>query len=243
MDNELGLMTGIDLLIDQLQIIIHQPTILEISMMGEKEFFSAIQFICIDKAKYQDEKDKVLLENINNFQLFMNIITDERMAKQKKNVLLCFDLLFPKYKITIIPKRSLLFNSDDENVIIDEQNFEILQKIIKKMFKIEQSQEEAFNPVDDKAAEIAKKLQRGRDRVAREKAAKGEGINSIKQYLSIIPFACPSMSLTDANNLTIYQLYTLIERYRLFISWDLDIRTRLAGGSPDSQPENWMKNI
>ena len=94
MDNELGLMTGIDLLIDQLQIIIHQPTILEISMMGEKEFFSAIQFICIDKAKYQDEKDKILLENINNFQLFMNIITDERMTKQKKNVLLCFDLLF-----------------------------------------------------------------------------------------------------------------------------------------------------
>jgi len=40
-----------------------------------------------------------------------------------------------------------------------------------------------------------------------------------------------------------FQLYDLIERYNLYINWDLDIRSRLAGGKPDSRPDNWMKNI
>jgi len=51
------------------------------------------------------------------------------------------------------------------------------------------------------------------------------------------------MSLNDLMNLTIFQMYDLIERYSLFVNWDMDIRSRLAGGTPDSKPDNWMKNI
>ena len=29
----------------------------------------------------------------------------------------------------------------------------------------------------------------------------------------------------------------------MFVNWDLDVKTRLAGGKPDTQPDNWMKNI
>jgi hypothetical protein len=42
---------------------------------------------------------------------------------------------------------------------------------------------------------------------------------------------------------TMFQLYDLIERYMLYIAWDMDARTRLAGGKPDSHPDDWMKNI
>jgi hypothetical protein len=38
-------------------------------------------------------------------------------------------------------------------------------------------------------------------------------------------------------------MFDLIERYKLYLNWDLDIRSRLAGGKPDSAPEDWMKNI
>jgi hypothetical protein len=51
------------------------------------------------------------------------------------------------------------------------------------------------------------------------------------------------MSLYELTNTTMYQLYDLIERYSLYMSWDIDIRSRLAGAKPDSQPDNWMKNI
>ena len=39
----LSLMTGIDIPIPELQAVIHQPTIEEISMIGEQEFFLGAQ--------------------------------------------------------------------------------------------------------------------------------------------------------------------------------------------------------
>ena len=51
------------------------------------------------------------------------------------------------------------------------------------------------------------------------------------------------MSLHDCVNLTMYQVYDLMERYSLYTAWDLDVRCRLAGGKPDTKPDDWTKNI
>ena len=51
------------------------------------------------------------------------------------------------------------------------------------------------------------------------------------------------MSLEDCLDLTMYQMFDLIERYGMFMSWDLDIKARLAGAKGDGQPDNWMKPI
>ena len=100
--------------------------------------------------------------------------------------------------------------------------------------------QQAFNPADKKAKEIADKLMRGRQRVA---AQKNNGNGSIfSQYLSILVIGV-NQNLLDLIKLTMFQLYDLVERYSLYINWDIDIRQRLAGAKPDSQPENWMKNI
>ena len=98
-----------------------------------------------------------------------------------------------------------------------------------------------FNPANDKAREIAEKLMRGRQRVAEEKGQSNTSI--FTQYLSILTVGINSMSLHDLKELTIFQLYDLVERYMLYVNWDMDIRCRLAGGSPDSSPDNWMKTI
>ena len=53
-DYRLGLATGIDLPIPELQICIHQPTIKEISLMGEAAFLTGIQLLSINKNMYGD---------------------------------------------------------------------------------------------------------------------------------------------------------------------------------------------
>jgi len=40
-----------------------------------------------------------------------------------------------------------------------------------------------------------------------------------------------------------FQLYDLVERFMLWVNWDIDIKSRLAGGKPDHEPDNWMKNL
>ena len=81
----------------------------------------------------------------------------------------------------------------------------------------------------------------------RAKASDSKGENSdsgiLSRYVSILTVGLESMSLQDCLNLTLYQIYDLIERYGLYTSWDLDIKSRLAGGKPDSKPDDWMKNI
>lgn len=43
MDFRLALMTGVDIPIPNLGLTIHQPTLKEISMLGEEDFFIGIQ--------------------------------------------------------------------------------------------------------------------------------------------------------------------------------------------------------
>jgi hypothetical protein len=49
MDIRLALMSGIDIPIPEIQTVIHQPTIKEISYIGEIEFFTGLQTVTINK--------------------------------------------------------------------------------------------------------------------------------------------------------------------------------------------------
>lgn len=240
-DYKLGLMTGIDLPIPELQTVIHQPSIKEISMIGEQDFFIGIQLLCVNKNLYI--QDETLLANTTNFQIFMTMMNEKQVADKKTAVIQVLTLLFPRSKVIFTP-RSMMLNQEGVNIIIDEGNFEILQQLLNDQFCLKGSGQEQFNPEGDKAKEIAKKLIRARQRVAEQKMHnEGGGGSMFSQYLSILTVGIGSMSLNQLTNLTMYQLYDLIERYTLYLNWDLDIKSRLAGGKPDKPAENWMKNI
>ncbi len=244
MDTRLGLMAGIDIPVPELQIAIHQPTVREISYIGEEGFFIAVQFLCLDKKDFV--KDESLLGSVNNFQIFMAALQNDSTKDTKNHIINLFTLLFPKFK-TIFTPQSLILNNLEKNrlVTIDENTFEILQAVIRAVFCLDTEfmggGSAAFNPLGKKAEEIAEKLKRGRQRVA---AQKGETQGSVLgRYVSILTVGLNSMSLNDCLDLTLYQLFDLVERYQLFTSWDIDIRARLAGGGSDEKPEDWMKNL
>lgn len=239
-DVRLALMAGSDIPIPECQITLHQPSIKEISFLGETDFFIGVQCLCLHKSMFVE--DKAALSDINNFQIFMTMMMDASTADKKVCVQQLLNLLFPKYKVLMTP-RSILFQGDGDSQVVDESNFETLQDVIRQVFCANTGpmDQQAFNPANDAAREIAQKLMRGRQRVAAQRD--GGSQSSFSRYLSILTIGLDSMSLHDLVNCTMYQMYDLLERYMLYINWDLNIRTRLAGGKPDSQPEDWMKNI
>lgn len=238
MDKRLALMCGIDIPVPECQMSVHQPRIKEIGYLGEKDFFIGVQSFCVNKNLLT--QDNSLLEKTNNFQIFMTIMNEKDTQDKKEAVKQVLPLFFPEYKCIFTP-RSLVFNSENGSITIDESNFEFLQQTISEICCLKSSQDQGFNPANKAAAEIAKKLMRGRQIVAEQK---GESNTSVfTQYLSILTIGLSSMSLQDLMNLTIFQLHDLIERYNLYINWDIDIRSRLAGGKPDQKPDNWMKSI
>ena len=237
MDIRLALMAGIDIPIPELQLTIHQPTIKEIAFIGDTDFFIGSQCLTVDKKLLQ--QDETLLENTNNFQIFMTIMTEKESIDKRKATLQVLELIIPGYKVIFTP-RSMILSKQEQSIVIDEQNFQFLQAPLREIFCIKSSTED-FNPANTKAKEIAEKLKRGRQRVA---AQKNDGNGSIfVQYVSALTVGLSSMSLQDCLNLTMYQMFDLVERYSLWLDWDLDIKQRLAGATPDSKPDNWMKNI
>lgn len=239
MDVRLALMAGTDIPVPECQLVIHQPTISEISFIGEEDFFVGVQTLCLNKTMFiQDES---VLDKVNNFQIFMTVMNDKTTADKKAAVKKVLSLLLPKSTVLITPK-SITVNTSKDSSMIDEENFEYLQEALKLIFcaKTGPMNQQAFNPANAKAKEIADKLMKGRQRVAQQK---GElNVSVFSQYLSILTIGL-HIPITELLKTTMFQLYDLMERYTLYINWDIDIRSRLAGGKPENQPENWMKNI
>lgn len=232
-------MTGSDIPIPECQVTAHQPTIEEIGYIGENAFFKGVQTITLYKNMFT--QDESVLDNISNFQLFMTIVTDKETADKKKDVLDVFNLTLPNYK-TVFSPRSIIFQGENGNSLVDENNFEALQQVFRLIFcaKDGPMDQQAFNPANKKAKEIADKLMRGRQRVAELNGT--NNISAFSMYLSILSVGL-HISINKLKKMTMYQIYDLMERYGLWINWDMDARIRLAGGKPDSQPDNWMKNI
>lgn len=240
MDIRLALMCGIDIPIPELQTTIHQPSIKEISYIGEQVFFIGLQTLTINKNLLIQGNS--LLESTTNFQIFMTIMKEQETQDKKEAVKALFQLIFPNMQVIFTPM-SILLNKEGQQTLIDENNFELLQEIVKQIFCVNSgpTDQSTFNPADAKAREIAEKLMRGRQRVAEQKGETNS--SAFGRYVSILTIGLNSMSLSDAMELTMYQMYDLVERYTLYLNWNLDIKTRLAGGKPDSKPDDWMKNI
>ena len=240
MDYRLALMAGIDIPIPECQLILHQPSIKEIAYIGERNFFTGIQCLCLQKNMVVE--DESILSTTSNFQIFMTIMNEKQTADKKADVLQVLTVLFPSYRIIFTP-RSILFNDEQGSFIIDENNFESLQQALSDVFCLRNSDQATYNPANKKAKEIADKLMKARQKVAQLKAQEEGSGSALAQYVSTLTVGVSSMSLDECLNLTMYQLYDLMERYSLYINWDIDLKSRLAGGKPDKPAENWMKNI
>ena len=238
-DMKLALMCGSDIPIPECQLVIHQPKLNEIALIGDTDFFTGVQTLCVTKNMIT--QGETLLTDTNNFQIFMTIMQEKETVDKKEAVKQIFPLICPKYSMIFTP-RSIVLRNDNETITIDENNFEAFQYVLTQIFCINTGpmETQSFNPQSQKAKEIADKLMRARQRVAAQKGDKG---SIFAQYMSVLTVGLNSMSLEDCSKLTMYQLFDLVERYMLYINWDLDIRSRLAGGKPDKQPDNWMKNI
>ena len=69
--NELLLLSGNDIPIEEIHLLLHQPTIKEIALIGEDKFFSGCEFLRFTKEKLSSE-DRNRLENISNFEIIMS---------------------------------------------------------------------------------------------------------------------------------------------------------------------------
>ncbi len=236
-------MAGIDIPIPELQLTIHPPTIREISLMGDKDFFMAMQYLCVNKEVLI--QDETLLATLTNFQVLMKVLEQSKDKNKKDTIQTLLLLLFPERKSMILPNSILLTTQGEDPVVIDDNNFNILQEYIKAILcanSVFQGDNIVYNPGNEAAKRIADKIMAGRRKAAQLKNG-GNNESVLTRYVSILTIGVGSMNLNDCLNLTLFQMFDLIGRYTSFVEWDTDMRLRLAGGKPDKTVESWMRDM
>lgn len=246
--DELLLLSGVDIPFPQAQIVIHQPKIKEISMIGEETFFLGCEVLNLSK-NLLTAKDKSDLENKTNFDILIAIINETRnqnIQKSRISVMMILTLLFPNFKIKFDKSNIILIEESEKEVIhkINNDNFEDFKGIIVKMFCLKEHNGDlpVYNPGGSMAAEIAAKLNKGRALAAQAKGENDKKVSIISRYMSVLSIG-NHLSLESINNYTIYQLFDSYKRFQKKYDFDIYIKAKMAGAQNLKEVENWMEDI
>lgn len=254
MIDKLLLLSGNEIPFIQAQINIHQPTLKEIAFIGEETFFMGCEYLNFSKQKLK-EQDKNHLGSFSSFEILMTMIRENNkyINKYKNCMELVLLLLFPQYKIDFLPMSIMISKLNDKNEkdihLIDKDNFENFQNIIKQIFCfkeiIKNNIDEKYNPGGPQAKALVQKFKQRQKKIAELKNQnKGQQLSTsvFSRYISILSVG----EKKDINKLlqyTIYQLFDEFYRFRMKQDFDLYVQAKMAGAKDLDEIENWMGDI
>ena len=239
--NKLLLLSGNEVPFRTGRCNIHQPSIDDISYIGEEMFYIGTHFLLFDKndLKIEDKND---LTDQSNFNIFMSVMNSKDYAKHKTGAMLVLTLMFPDMQVKI-DKNKLLLQKENFESSINEYNFEDFQSIVRQIFCLEELEgnNEKYNPADDMARKIAEKIQKANKKKAEQKENDKE-INLFGRYISILAVGLHK----DINSLMQYKVYQLMdefERFRMKEEFDMYLKAKVAGAQDLEEVKNWMEDI
>lgn len=233
--NDLLFLSGNEIPFIGAQLIIHQPTIKEIGLIGEEAFFTGCQLLNFSK-NLLNEEDKVHLEDKTNFDILIAILREQNAVMQKNRncVNMVLALMFPDYKISM-QQDCILLEKEDIQYQINSNNFEEFKEIISIMFHLKQDDSATFNPSGALASRIAAKLQKRHQKLAEDKPDKK--IDILSRYISILSVA-QHKDMNILLNYTLYQLFDEFKRNELKMGYDMYVKAQLAGAKDLKEVED-----
>lgn len=246
MNNVLSLLSGIDIPFDEAHVTIHQPTLKEISYIGQDNFYIGCEYLTFSKEKIESQ-DKVGLDNIDDFDILMTVMKSNQIATQKGRTAmqLVLLLLFPSYKINFLPM-SILLTKDQERYLIDKSNFNSFKQIISEIFCLSdfRGDSKQYNPGGPQAKALVQKFKARQKKLAELKARgkKDQGISILSQYISILSVGL-GKDMNSILQYTVYQLFDEFRRFKMKSDFDIYIKAKLAGAQDLEDVDNWMENI
>ena len=244
--NDLLLLSGADIPFIEGTVTIHQPTLYEISLIGEEVLFTGCELLKFSKDILTSE-DKSRLINQTDFNILMSIINDKSgpmifNVSCAKQVL---DLIFPLYTVYIAPDAIQLIDANDKFTLcgqINNINFPAFREVLENMFCLKKaSSTQDYNVQGELAKKIADKLKRRQQQLA-ELSAKPKKVAIFSRYISILTVG-EHKDMNSFMKYTVYQLFDEFQRFQLKMSYDIIYQAKMAGAKDLKEPEDWMKDI
>lgn len=242
--SQLKLYAGVDIPFPEARLSVHQPTIREIAWVGEQKFFTGIEFLNFNKDKFLDDEDKVRSINQSNFDIFIAMLrnTHPTMKRYRNCAGLVLTLLFPDFEIHF-EEQGIMLQKDEFCTSINNDNFEKFKFILKKICVLTAtSSEEEYNPLGERAAQIAKKLKSGREKANAAKGVSARAGSTLGKIVSLLSIG-QNIPVTVLLDYTLIELYDAYNRFNLKNSFDLYVSQKLAGAKDVKEVEEWTGDI
>ena len=244
MINDLILLSGNDIPIQEIQVIIHPPSIKEIALIGEDVFFMGCEFLRFKKDNLSAE-DRSRLEHMSNFEIIMSIMRENNsvIKKNVENVIMALSLLFPQYEVDIRPaEMRIILKQNDKEFFIDKNNYDFFKQHLDAILNTKEDSEE-YNPSGKMAQAIAEKLKNRRNQLAQKNNNEDKKISILSKYVSILAVG-EKKDMNLLLNYTIYQLFEEFKRFQAKMAYDINIKARFAGASDlKEEPKDWMGDL
>ena len=256
--DELLLMAGEPIHLEQYSVKIHQPSIREIPLIGEEEFFQGMNIFNLDSAplinfveslEYTDEEKKEIIEDITAYDnlLFILQATAQMGAEDEVNIEYLAKSIFK----LIMPHHKFVFNSeigniilmaeheDSHSIVVDREFFDQIKDVVSQIFIFDKFFGKSENTEMSAAAQkIADKIAKSEAKIKKIKGDDTEG-SFFSRIVSIMGVKKEIDYLVD---LTVYQLNNQFERMNLFAEYQLNVQGALAGAT-NMEVVDWYKKI
>jgi hypothetical protein len=237
--DELLLLSGNDIPINEINLLMHCPTIKEIAFISEEIFFSGCEFLKFNKNKLT-EQDKNNLENLSNFEIIMAIMKEKNNPLAQKNktcALMVLSLLFPTYKITIEEKTmEIILEQEDMKFSLNKNNYDFFVTVLNNILCLGGESDSDYNPSGNLSKQIAEKFKDRQAKLASLKENDNQKIAILSRYVSILAVG-ENKDINVLLNYTIYQLFDEFQRFQLKQDYDMKVKSLLAGAKKEDVGE------
>lgn len=261
--NSLTLLAGTPIPIPELGVELHQPRLKEIAVLGEDNFYQALAILTTKKETYLAEMEKRFQKEPETFKAIqerISFLSDFQLVLHLLDANEESSLVIKSFFYTVFPTLGKCFIDDmamilsfkdgiDENgkikykqVIVSEQQFLALSGIVEELFASEEMNKQAFNPANDKAAQIAAKIEARRAKVASEKGLDKNKNSMIATSISILS-SIAYIPLETLLNYTLPQLSYQLERSKELVSYETQMTLGAFSGLKDIEIADWSKPI
>lgn len=220
-------------------ISIHQPTINEISFIGEETFHIGVRFLAFDKGDISE--DNFDLTKMSDFDILMSMV-NQKGNPYKTKASMVLSLIFPGYEISFKQDKIVMVKGAEQREI-NNRNFPSFKSNIIDMFcleELDEGKQKKYNPTKGRAEKIAEKLKAAEKRRNKKKGKKvNEEISIYSYYISVLAVG----EQKDWNILMDYTIPQLLDEFKRFqrkIEYDSYAAAAMAGASDLDEVTHWM---
>ncbi len=253
----LALLAGTPIPFPEMEIEFVQPRIKDIAKMGEDNFYIVLNVFnttkesIIDQMNKKYAQDKEALDFIlgdlqfkTRFQIVREIL--DRDDDTKSHLASFLYICFPALSKVFIDKDAMIMTIKKEEgnkmVVVSDELYDELASMVNSIFGSDDLNKSSFNPANDKAAEIAAKIQKRRNIVAKEQGLDNKKTSSLATAVSILS-TTDKIPLMEVLNYTLPQLAYQVERSKQFVGYNTQITLGAFSGLKDVEIADWSKAI